>query len=217
MDKIFTNYKETFTDKQILLDMFIGAILFVFGLVVAYYAYAYTQTYQGTVAQDILLDNLPIVNVALLFFGGMAFMGVITVILSLIDPKRIPFVLISTGLFFAVRGFFLILTHLAPPNIEYYQYIQYEHHIKNVVFTLSSGTDLFFSGHVGYAFLLTLIFWYKKYLRYFFLLFSFLMAGVVIFGHLHYSIDVFSAYFIVFGIFEFAKKYFHKEYVLLFE
>ncbi|MEI6352799.1 MAG: phosphatase PAP2-related protein [Candidatus Nomurabacteria bacterium] len=217
MDKIFTNYRETFTDKKILFDMFIGVLLFIFGLVVAYYAYAYTQTYQGTIAQDIFLDNLPIVNVALLFFGGMAFMGVVAVVLSLLDPKRIPFVLISTGLFFAVRGFFLILTHLAPPNIEYYQYIQYEHHIKNVVFTLSSGTDLFFSGHVGYAFLLTLIFWYKKYLRYFFLLFSFLMAGVVILGHLHYSIDVFSAYFIVFGIFEFAKKYFHKEYVLLFE
>jgi membrane-associated phospholipid phosphatase len=36
----------------------------------------------------------------------------------------------------------------------------------------------------------------------------------VIVGHLHYSIDVFSAYFIAFGIFEIAKKIFKKEYGL---
>jgi membrane-associated phospholipid phosphatase len=36
-----------------------------------------------------------------------------------------------------------------------------------------------------------------------------------IFGHLHYSIDVFSAFFIAYGVFEIAKKIFKKEYLLL--
>ena len=195
--------------------MLLGASLFIFGLIITYYAYQYTQTYTGTVAQDILLDNLPVLNVSYLFFGGILFMIFSTCFLSFVNPKRIPFILISSGIFFAIRGFFLILTHLAPPNIEYYQYLHNDDNIKSILFTVSTGKDLFFSGHVGYAFLLALSFWQIKYLRYFFILFSILMAGVVILGHLHYSIDVFAAYFITFGVYEFSKRFFKTEYELL--
>ena len=215
MEKIFSNYKQVFTNKKTIFNMLIGSFLFIFGLAVAYYAYMFTQSYQGTVAQDLILDNIPILNVGLYFFGGIVFLILITIFLAFINPKRIPFILISTGIFFAIRGFFLILTHLAPPNIEYYQYVQHEHHIRSVLFTISTGTDLFFSGHVGYSFLLALIFWNKKYLRYFFILFSVFMGVIVLLGHLHYSIDVFAAYFITFGIFEFAKRFFKIEYNLL--
>ena len=215
MKNILKNYQEFLGDKKILQNMLIGLFLFIFGLVVAYFAYGYTNTYNGTVAQDLFLDNLPVVDVSLLFFGGIVFMIGSTIILGLLNPKRIPFILISSGIFFAVRAFFLILTHLAPPNIEYYQYIQHEHHIKSILFTVSTGKDLFFSGHVGYAFLLSLIFWKNYYLRYFFIVFSIFMAAVVILGHLHYSIDVFAAYFVTFGIFEFTKRYFKREWNLL--
>lgn len=212
MDKIFLHYRQTFSDRKTLLNMLLGIFLFVFGIVIAYYAYDYTQSYTGHVAQDIFLDNLPVLNVVYFFFGGIFLMGLMALGLCLINPKKIPFVLIATGIFFTIRGFFLVLTHLAPPNIQYLQYISEG---RDLVFSLSTGTDLFFSGHVGYAFLLALIFGDNKYLRYFFIIFSVLMAAVVILGHLHYSIDVFSAYFIVFGIFEFSKRFFKREFLLL--
>jgi hypothetical protein len=104
---------------------------------------------------------------------------------------------------------------LASPGSATYQYIYNENHVKEVWFTLQSGNDLFFSGHTGYPFLLALIFWNIPVLRYFFFLCSIAGGVVVLLGHLHYSIDVFSAFFIAYGVFEIAKKIFNKEYNLL--
>jgi membrane-associated phospholipid phosphatase len=54
-----------------------------------------------------------------------------------------------------------------------------------------------------------------KYWRYFFLGFSVLMAITVLLGHLHYSIDVFAAFFIAHGVFVVAKKIFKQEHALM--
>ena len=78
----------------------------------------------------------------------------------------------------------------------------------------NTHNDLFFSGHVGLPFLVALIFWRYTYLRYYFLLFALIASVTVLLGHLHYSIDVFSAFFITYGIFEIAKRFFKKEYRL---
>jgi membrane-associated phospholipid phosphatase len=77
------------------------------------------------------------------------------------------------------------------------------------------GDDLFFSGHAGLPFLLALIFWDDVLLRTIFLGFSVLFSIVVLLGHLHYSIDVASAFFITFTIFVIAKKFFKKDWDLL--
>ena len=54
------------------------------------------------------------------------------------------------------------------------------------------GADLFFSGHTGMPFLLALIFWDWRRVRYMFLFISVACAIIVLAG-LHYSIDVCSA------------------------
>lgn len=41
------------------------------------------------------------------------------------------------------------------------------------------------------------------------------MAALVLLGHLHYSIDVFAAFFIVYVIFIIAKRVFKGEYEML--
>ena len=178
MKEFLRGYKEVFTHKRTLQNMLIGILLCIFGMAVSYFAYEYIATIEGPVARDIFLDNLPILDVAMWFFFSIFFMGAIAIILSLIKPKRAPFVLICTGLFFAIRSFFLILTHLSPPNIQYY-------------YGMSTGMDLFFSGHVGYAFLLALMFWKNRFFRILFIALSIVMAALVLFGHLHYSIVTF--------------------------
>lgn len=202
MKEFLRSYKEVFTHKKTLQNMLIGFLLFLFGLFVSYFAYEYIATTNGPVARDIFLDNLPTLDVALLFFLAIFFMGSVAIVLSILNPRRAPFILIATGLFFAIRAFFLILTHLSPPNIEYYR-------------GLSTGTDLFFSGHVGYSFLLALMFWKNRFLKILFIALSIAMAALVLLGHLHYSIDVFSAYFIVYVIFIIAKRVFKGEYEML--
>ena len=75
------------------------------------------------------------------------------------------------------------------------------------------GGDLFFSGHTGLPFLMALIFWNNKYLRYSFFALSFIFAATVLLGHLHYSIDVLAAFFITYTIFHIAIFIFKKDYL----
>lgn len=203
------------TDRRTWLHLGVSFGLFLLSLVFTFIATRFVRSYTGYVVPDILLDNLPVVNVSFLFFQGSVIFSVVLVLILLYEPKYIPFTLESTGLFFFIRSLFMMMTHLSAPNVEYYNYIEREHHITQVLFTISSGNDLFFSGHTGYPFLLALIFWRVKKLRWFFLLCSAIGAMIVILGHLHYSIDVFSAFFIAFGIFEMSKVFFREEVSLI--
>lgn len=73
------------------------------------------------------------------------------------------------------------------------------------------GGDLFFSGHTGAPFLLALMFWKDPRLRLTFLAATALFGAAVLLGHLHYSIDVFAAFFISYGIHDLARFVFRRE------
>lgn len=215
MDELFNKHINFWKDKTIRYHIIVSTVLLFISLFIIYFAIGYTKTYSGYVVPDILLDNIPIVNVNYIFFHGALVFFIALVIILLYEPKYIPFVLESSAVFCMIRAFFMSMTHLSAPAMEYYSYIQHEHHAPEVLFTLSSGNDLFFSGHAGYPFLLALIFWNFLYVRYFFLVCSVIGAVAVILGHLHYSIDVFSAFFIAFGVYEITKKIFKKEFLMI--
>lgn len=210
---IVQNYIDFIETPSIALHLIASLIFFVLSMVITYYAASYTDGFsEGNVVPDLLLDHLPILKVGYLFFQGAVAVVVALILVLLYNPKYIPFTFECTALFFLIRSIFMVMTHLSAPSVESYSFITHEHHVKETLFTVSSGNDLFFSGHAGFPYLLALIFWSNKHLRYFFLLCSLIGAGAVIMGHLHYSIDVFSAYFITFGIFEIAKRLFAKEF-----
>jgi hypothetical protein len=77
---------------------------------------------------------------------------------------------------------------------------------------ITSGNDLFFSGHTGLPFLIALIFWDHVYVRTLFLSSSVVFGVIVLLSHLHYSIDVFSAFFITYSIYHISLKLFHLDY-----
>lgn len=214
MERFITKHKDFWTNKEILYHFVLSFVLFATSLFLISFAIDYTDGYQGYVVPDILLDNIPVFNVGYIFFQGAFIFAITETFLLFYEPKYLPFTLEASAVFFFVRSIFMVMTHLTAPSVEYYSYIEHEHHINQTLFTISSGNDLFFSGHAGYPFLLALIFWQWKPARYFFLACSLIGGVAVILGHLHYSIDVFSAYFIAFGVFAFAKKFFKKEYSL---
>jgi hypothetical protein len=208
MNKTFGKHKYFWLQKSFLFNALLGILLLVGSLYVNSFAQTYTATHASNYVTDILLDNLPTVDVHLIFSeGAMLFLFILAAILIL-EPKYIPFSLKCIALFFVIRSFFLILTHLAPPLHEVYidptDWIQ----------RLSSGKDQFFSAHTGLPFLMSIIFWKEKFFRYFFMACTVVGGVAVILGHLHYSIDVFSALFISFGIFHIAKLFFAKDYRL---
>jgi len=167
----------------------------------------YAVTRAGNPTTDLLLDNLPIVNTDLVFSEGALLFVLFVIVLLFLKPETISFTLKSIATFIIVRSIFVTMTHLGP----------FPGHIitdLNSFRYLTSGSDLFFSGHVGMPFLLALLFWRDKRLRIVFIACSIIASVAVILGHLHYTIDVFSAFFIAYGVYHISQHFFKKDHEL---
>lgn len=212
MSKLSERYLSLKSHKIFYLQVATGVFLFFLSLFFNYYAQKYTAIHSSNFVSDIILDNIAPKNVGAVFLEGfMAFIAIV-VYLGLLKPSRIPFILKASALFIFTRAVFITLTHLAPPqNMITVNSVSFMEKLLS-----GSGDDLFFSGHTGFPFLMALVFWDNKYLRWMFLAISIFFGGAVLLGHLHYSIDVFSAFFITYGIFNLAKFLFKKDYEFFF-
>ncbi len=207
MQALFKKHRSLWPQKSFILAALAGCFLLLAGVGVGYLANSYTVAHASNSVTDIILDNIPVVNVDFFYAGGASIFIVFLAFLLLYEPRRIPFVLKAVGLFFLIRSGFVILTHIAPPSGAYFD-------PTDLIYKISSGDDLFFSGHTGLPFLLAFIFYDERRLRYVFFAATAIGAVTVLLGHLHYSIDVFSALFISFGVFHLAKNIFHKDFTL---
>ena len=147
----------------------------------------------------------PRVPVSPFFIYGPIFLFTIVLIISLYSPRKLPFITKNIALFTVIRSVFISLTHLGPfPT-------QAINGGTNFISKFTFGGDLFFSGHTGIPFLMALIFWNYKPLRYLFILDSIFMGTVVLLGHYHYSIDVLAAFFITYSIYHISLYLFKKD------
>ncbi|OGY97348.1 MAG: hypothetical protein A2122_02925 [Candidatus Liptonbacteria bacterium GWB1_49_6] len=208
MKELLRRHGYFWSHRQFLSQVAVGIFFLVVAMGATYYANVYSTIRASNSVTDIILDNLPVVNVGFVFNeGALIFIAFIVGVLFY-KPHTIPFILKSVALFFITRSIFVTLTHLAPPIPGL------SADTTDLIYKISSGEDLFFSAHTGFPFLMAVIFWENKFLRYVFLLMTLIGGGSVLLGHLHYSIDVFSALFISFGIFHIAKEAFRKDYAL---
>jgi len=212
MKRFIGRYKTAHGEKKFYYYVVWAVVLFGLSVLAKYAADAYTVAHvAGAVPlHDLFLDILPVMNVDDVVLEGALFFIVFAVVMVLQKPLRIPFVLKSFALFIFVRSFFIILTHSAPPLHE--SYLPSATRLDRLI--LGSGDDLFFSGHTGAPFLMTLLFWDNFYLRVVFLVTTAVFAAAVLLGHLHYSIDVFAALFITYGIYNLARRLFKREFHL---
>lgn len=206
MRRFINRHKDFWSQKELAWSGSLSIVLLLASLVVNYFANLYTVSHAGNYVSDILLDNLPVFNVEVFFYEGFFSFWLFVILLTLSRPRRIPFVGKSIALFIVIRSLFIMLTHLGmPPQHSYLD--------PNDIFRFTTlGNDMFFSSHSGLPFLLALEFWDVRSLRLFFLFSSTFFASVVLLGHLHYSIDVFAAFFITYAIFHMARRLFPKDY-----
>ncbi|MFA5840682.1 MAG: phosphatase PAP2-related protein [Candidatus Paceibacterota bacterium] len=206
------SYKIHFSDKDFIFSFLSGLLLLGISLVTQFFVSDYVTSAMSQPVTDIILSNTRVYEVGGIFvWGAILLVCIITsVILSRLNYA--PFVLKSVALFTLIRSIFVSLTHISPfPTQAVIDSAFFSKEVFNGIFT---GNDLFFSGHTGIPFLLALIFWEHKNLRIVFLSFSILFGVVVLLGHLHYSIDVLSAFFITFSIFHICKILFKKDWQL---
>jgi hypothetical protein len=206
------HYKKYFTDKKFLYAIGEGLIWLGISLVAQFFASVYVNGLPSTPVADVILSNIRVYDVDGIFIYGSVVLFALFFFVGLRRINRAPFIMKSVALFTLIRSVFVTLTHISifPTHITIDSAF-FTRAMFNGIFT---GNDLFFSGHTGLPFLFALMFWNNKILRTIFLGFSLLFAVVVLLGHVHYSIDVLSAFFITYSIFHLCVFFFKKDWQL---
>ncbi len=195
MKDIMKKWNVALKDRRFLISLLIGLIYLGISLYINFIAGTYATEQVSNSVTDIVLSNTRVYDVDLYFIYGPLVLFTFVAGLLLHNPKKLPFTLKSISLFTVIRSVFISLTHLGPFPTEAISTS------SNWFSKFTFGGDLFFSGHTGLAFLMALIFWQNKTLRYIFLAYSAFIAVVVLLGHYHYSIDVLAAFFITYSIY----------------
>ena len=207
------NHKELWANKDNLQSLLLGLVFLIFSLLVQRAADVYIVSLKVTAASDVLLSNLPTVDLDVLIIWGTILLPFIALAFVIHKPKYLNFSLKSLALFIIIRSFLISLTHLgADPNQLILNKNDFGFGLYNLLY--NTNNDFFFSGHTGMPFLAALVFWPNKSWRYFFMVMSVVLGGSLLLAHIHYSIDVFAAPFMTYSIFAISKKFFSKDYEL---
>lgn len=179
---------------------FLAIVLVIYGL-----TGDYVNDKGGSATTDIILDHVDPYNLSFIFIW--LFIVVVAVFILypfFYKPQDFHYAITMFGLFILTRSIFITFTHLALPIDAV------SDRFPGILQLLNFSNGLFFSGHTGLPFLGFLIFKKPKFLKYFFLASSLILGATVLLMHVHYSIDVFSAFFITYGIYTLGNKMFRR-------
>ncbi|MEI8104188.1 MAG: phosphatase PAP2-related protein [Candidatus Moraniibacteriota bacterium] len=211
MNKILTKHAQYWRKSGVRLSAINGALFFLISLEINRIASIYATTHASNPVEDIILSNTRVWNVDFIVNEGALLFALFVFFILLFEPKRIAFTLKASALFIFIRSIFISLTHLAPfPT-------QATLNPNDLFSVFNFGGDFFFSGHTGFPLLIALIFWNVRPIRIISIIVSLIFGTAVLLGHLHYSIDVFAAFFITYSIFHLALRFFARDYKVFYE
>lgn len=188
--KGFYDWIREFLEYRYLIGL--SLVLVVVATFLDYYSGVYVTEKGGVRVPDLILDHLKPIDLSPLFVYG--YMGLVAALVAyplLFHIRTLHAVVSQLSLLVVLRALFMIFTHLqTPPEAV-------PANFPWIFEGLSFQNDMFFSGHTAIPFLGFLLFKGSS-IRYVFLVGSVVMAIVVLGMHMHYSIDVFSAFFITY-------------------
>ncbi|MBI4234797.1 hypothetical protein HY604_00690 [Candidatus Peregrinibacteria bacterium] len=205
--KLFYHWRILLRDYSFRLSCLAGIFIFALGYSMNKFASISHDGVDYEPVGDLILNFLPTYNLEYVFVWGFYILIALTVLYPLFfRPEIGPFLFKTFGILLFVRAGFIVLTHVGPPEGFFYGdgFEFFSNPISNVFFR----NDLFFSGHVSVPFLAFLILKDTKF-KWLMLFGSILMAFTVLLMHIHYSIDVFSAFFITHGVYAISNKIFN--------
>ena len=201
MSRISEWKKELGRHKKLI---FISLFFLAISIILDYFSGVYVMEVQGVVAPDLILDHLPTLDLDFIFiYGDVLLIALIFIYPLFFKVHQLHKAIGQFSLLVAVRSIFITFTHLATPLSA----LQF--HIPKILSIISFQNDLFFSGHTAVPFLGFLLFKDRK-IRYFFLIASIIMGATVLLMHVHYTIDVLSAFFITYGTYKIGEWFFKR-------
>jgi len=186
--------------------LYVSIIMFLAGgaLNIASQTYLHNYIIEGKtlpMLSDLILDNLPSVNVAL-WYDIFALIPIFIILIYIVhkkDYKRIPFFILMSAIFYIVRGVFIVLTPFGnPPAFTG----------SDPLFNGFAKYDLgvYPSGHAGNVFLLFLLVKDRIY-KWIIMICLILVIITLFLAHGHYSIDILSGLFFAYAILSFGEKH----------
>lgn len=193
--------KEIYDNKYLIL---LSLVFLIIAVYLNLLAGNYVNRTKGVVAPDLILDYLPVVNLTFFYSYGMILVLVTLFLYPLLFKiHKLHDTISQFSLLIMTRSIFICFTHLTPPAGAL------PITSPNFLSPFFFNNDLFFSGHTAVPFLGFLLFKDSK-IKYFFLASSIVLASVVLLMREHYTIDVFSAFFITYGTFIIGEKFFSR-------
>ena len=186
---------------------YIGLIAVIAGAALNFASQTYLHNYmiRGKtlpMLSDLILDNLPVVDLSLIYdVVCLVILAIVAIyIIHRKDYNRLPYFLLLCGIFYIIRGIFIVLTPFGNPP---------EFQGSDPLFNGWSKYELgvYPSGHVGNSFLMLLLVNDKIY-RYILGFFLVVVMFALFLSHGHYSIDILSGFFFAYAIRAFGEKYF---------
>ncbi len=194
--------------KEILLDkknLIIALVFLLISSILYFLSGRYVSKIDAISTTDLILDNIPTVNLTFVYvWGFLAVIAVLVIYPLLFKPKMFSSVIGQFSLIILLRSIFITLTHLNPPTEQLL--------LKTpmLFMYLDFPNSLFFSGHTAIPFLGFLIYKKEK-IGKFFLFMTVVLMTTVLLMHVHYSIDVFAALFITYGAYKIGENIFNKK------
>ena len=192
-------------DKEFFASTAMAVVYLAVGIIATYATIVYATESSSSPVTDIILSNIRVYDVDGIFVYGPLFFWAVIIAYLFFEPKKIPFTLKSLAIFLLIRSFFVSLTHVGPFPVHA------QINTTGFLGILTSGNDLFFSNHTGMPFLMALIFWDDVVMRVFCIASSVVFGIIVLLAHVHYSIDVFGAFFITYTIYHITEHLFKED------
>jgi hypothetical protein len=191
------NWQLLWRNRSFRYKLFVGGFLITIILICFPYFFQYIEQRNGVVLNDGLLFLIPPHNVSVLIFiliWSSSFFMLLTAV-------RKPGILLTFLIAYVILCLCRIVTILAFPLEAPPGLIELADPLSNSFYGGPFITkDLFFSGHVSALFLMYLC-QPNRFLRYYAMVASILVAVLVLVQHIHYTIDVVFAFFFAYACF----------------
>ena len=189
-------------DRKNLTEFIITAIIVTAVIIAFSHFLHFVEQREGVVLNDPLLNAFNPIDLTWLTFALIYLSLIIFVITTFNKPDKLLIAFQAYGLMLIFRTIAMYLTPFeAPEKIILLDDPFVQFFAKGDILT----KDLFFSGHTGTLFLVSLLA-ENKTLKTIFLILTILVGSAVLLQHVHYSVDVFVAPFVAYGSYRIIKN-----------